>query len=217
MTPEISFHGANSGFQAAVINGPVHAEFRLPPGMSWNAYKAAPALIVPNPLLCCPSFTASHQQLSRREIAKRSLTSYQMRNRPRSADGCQRQTRQRTTGKRSSYGRPIRGVGFSTVETIQNGGHTLHHLFSYTEFPGAARQSYAPPFWKMCCNIARVMPRRGLHISSSTSTTHRSRTQRRWYVRYCASSRSSVSRSLQVSTPYSLRATAGSGSHRCTH
>jgi len=34
MASAISFGGNNAGFQAGIINGPFHAEFRLPPGKS---------------------------------------------------------------------------------------------------------------------------------------------------------------------------------------
>jgi len=43
MATAISFGDANSGFQAGIINGSVHAEFRLPHGTSGNARKAAVA------------------------------------------------------------------------------------------------------------------------------------------------------------------------------
>ncbi|ORY05711.1 hypothetical protein BCR34DRAFT_43846 [Clohesyomyces aquaticus] len=53
MASATTFGNSNAGFQANVINGNVHAEFRLPPGRSrtiWGSTRPEPALTVPNAL-----------------------------------------------------------------------------------------------------------------------------------------------------------------------
>jgi hypothetical protein len=41
MASTISFGDENSGFQAGIINGPVHAEFHLAQGKLWNGLKGS--------------------------------------------------------------------------------------------------------------------------------------------------------------------------------
>jgi len=58
MASTATFGNSSGGFQANVINGNVHAEFRLPPGRSgriWVSARLEPALTVPNALAQLPS------------------------------------------------------------------------------------------------------------------------------------------------------------------